>query len=95
MEARLEEGFLEQATRLGIAVAPVGPAWAEAHRSRPELELWDGDGRHPSRAGSYLAACVFAVTLGRSDRGPSDFTGELRPEDARYLQALAASVVRG
>jgi hypothetical protein len=93
MEARLEEGFREQAARLSIATAPVGPAWAEALRGRPGLDLWEGDGRHPALAGSYLAACVFSALITGADPSRSDFAAGLDPNEARYLRAVAAAVV--
>ena len=43
-------------------VVPVGPAWHAAMRD-PSLLLYEDDGSHPTAAGSYLAACVFLVSL--------------------------------
>ena len=59
MQARVADGYEELADLLSADVAPVGLAWAAAVRARPELDLWKGDGRHPTEEGSYLAACVF------------------------------------
>jgi hypothetical protein len=55
----------ELADELGARVVPVGPAWETARRERPELalSLYADDGSHPTLAGSYLAACVFANRL--------------------------------
>src|ERR671932_30368 len=67
MQARLTAGYRAVARETGAAVAPVGTAWAEALRRRPRLGLWDGDGKHPSKLGSYLAACVFYGLLTHHD----------------------------
>jgi hypothetical protein len=67
MQARLAAGYRSVAAETGATVAPVGTAWAEALRRRPELGLWAGDGRHPSKLGSYLAACVFYGLLTHRD----------------------------
>ena len=75
------------------AVAPVGRAWAEALRREPGLELWDGDGMHPSRLGSYLTACVFYAILTGRDPAASGFTAGIAPSEARSLQQVAADVV--
>jgi len=75
-------------------VSPAGLAWAEALRRRPGLDLWDSDGRHPDKEGSYLAACVFYADLTGRDPARSTFTGGLQPADARFLQRVAAGVVR-
>jgi len=42
------------------SVAPVGPAWQD-YPSRNSL--FTSDGSHPSKAGSYLAACVFFESI--------------------------------
>jgi hypothetical protein len=93
MQARLGQDYSQLSEELTVPVAPVGLAWAEALRRRPGVKLWAGDGRHPSRIGSYLAACVFyAVLSGRDPRG-SEFTAELGESEARFLQDVAADVV--
>ena len=48
---------------LEAPVAPVGVAWGRVRAERPDLELFDPDGSHPSSAGTYLAACVLYATL--------------------------------
>jgi hypothetical protein len=93
MQARLTEGYLELAGELGAEVAPVGLAWAEALQRRPGLELWKSDGAHPSKIGSYLAACVFYAILTGRDPTESDFTGDLDAADAWFLQDVAAAAV--
>jgi hypothetical protein len=95
MQARLTEGYEELAGELRAEVAPVGPAWAEAVRRRPGLDLWKRGGGHPNRLGSYLAACVFYGTLTGQDPSRSTFTGGLDPADAHFLQEVAADVVAG
>lgn len=92
MQAALLEGFTELGAELGADVAPVGLAWREALRRRPGIELWKRDGSHPSKLGSYLAACVFySVVTGRDPSG-SDFTAGLDPSDAGFLQDVAGDV---
>jgi hypothetical protein len=94
MQGRLEDGYDGLAATLGTPVARVGAAWAAAVYERPGLELWAGDGRHPNRAGSYLAACVFYRMLSGRDAEGSGFTAGLETGDARFLQRIADEVVR-
>lgn len=45
--------YLEIGRQLGVEVAPVGPAFAEAERRLMTLALHYWDGTHPSAVGSY------------------------------------------
>jgi hypothetical protein len=92
MQARLEQGYDDLGRRLSAPVAPVGAAWREALRRRPGIDLWAGDGRHPNRAGSYLAACVFFAVLERRDPTRSSFDGGLSAGEARFLKRVAGDV---
>ena len=93
MQGRLEQGYADLAATLSTRVVPVGRAWAEALRREPGLELWDGDGMHPSRLGSYLTACVFYAILTGRDPAASGFIAGIAPSEARLLQQVAADVV--
>jgi uncharacterized protein DUF4886 len=93
MHARLAWGYTYLARDLSAALAPVGLAWAEARRRRPDLDLWASDGRHASLAGSYLAACVFYAMLSGRDPSASHFTAGLNEAEARFLKDVASEVV--
>ncbi len=70
MTAQLSEAYSAIGDEVGALVAPVGLAFARAAQLMPEVALRTADGRHPSMAGTYLAACVFYATLmRRSPRG--------------------------
>ena len=94
MQRRLSEGYSALAAELRASVAPAGLAWAEALRQRPGLDLWESDGKHPNRHGSYLAACVFYGILTGRDPVRSTFTAGLQPSDARFLQGVAHAIVQ-
>lgn len=51
------------AAEIGALVVPVGRAWQAALGQGGELRLYTDDGSHPTWAGSYLAACMFHVSL--------------------------------
>jgi uncharacterized protein DUF4886 len=93
MQERLGEGYTELAADLSASVAPVGFAWAEALGRSPQLDLWARDGRHPTRVGSYLAACVLYGLLAARDPNVSRFTAGLEPALARELQHVASDVL--
>lgn len=86
-------GYRQEARRLGARLAPVWDAWMTALERRPGLDLYGWDGHHPSRAGSFLMACVFyAVLTGRDPTGNA-YTAGLESTDARFLQQIAREVV--
>jgi hypothetical protein len=93
MQARVTHAYADLARNLEARVAPVGVAWAEALRRDPTTPLWRRDGRHPSRHGSYLAACVFYALLAERPVEGNPFKANLPTNDARFLQRAAAHVV--
>jgi hypothetical protein len=92
MQMRLTDGYSALGAELGTQIAPAGLAWAEALRREPSLHLWAGDGQHPGRLGSYLAACVFYAMLSGREPTRSRFTAGLEPGQARFLQQVAGDV---
>jgi hypothetical protein len=65
MQAKLSEAYRHAAKKHGIALAPVGEAWAEVRKKDPTLglKLYQKDGSHPSQKGSFVATCVFLRVL--------------------------------
>jgi hypothetical protein len=93
MQRAIDDAYLGLATELGVPVAPVGYLWSIVRTEAPSLALWQDDGSHPSRAGTYLAACVFyAVVFRQSPVGLAAGDG-VSGDDARVLQGAAASVL--
>ena len=79
-----------------IRVIPVGLAFAEAYRRRPDIKLHQSyDGSHPDLLGTYLAAAtVFATLYGISPVGNSyNYFGQVSSEDALFLQQVARDTV--
>ena len=83
----------EQYTRAGNAndalVIPAGLAFAKAIAKRPDVELYVADKRHPSLAGTYLAACTTYATLYRKSPVGLSYTAGLSPDLAALLQTAA------
>ena len=86
------------AEELAGLVIPVGEAWLESRRERPDIHLHHADGSHPSPAGTYLAAAMFYARLGE---GPScvgadhNGFGYLDVEEIRFLQETAVRFTTG
>jgi hypothetical protein len=76
MTAQLAEAYTTAGNENNALVIPAGLAFARAIGKQPELNLYAPDKRHPSLAGTYLAACtVFAVLTGRSPVGNAYLAG--------------------
>jgi len=72
----LTASYKTAANRVGAEVVPAGDAFAICLREQPNINLYDQDNHHPSKEGTYLAACVFYARLfGRSPVGlPCDLS---------------------
>jgi hypothetical protein len=75
LQRRIALAYEETGKDLGATVAPVGLAWQKITASGKPLTLYSADKFHPSEQGSYLAACVFYLTM--VDRKMEGFPGRL------------------
>jgi len=89
MQQQIDAAYLLVAEDLRVPVAPVGFAWYMVGQDHPEIELWQGDGSHPSPAGTYLAACVFYAAIFRENPEGLSFHGGISDEQALALQTAA------
>jgi len=94
MTAQLAEAYTTAGNENNALVIPAGLAFARAVGKQPELNLYAPDKRHPSLAGTYLAACtIFAALTGRSPVGNAYLAGIDAPT-ARFLQTVAWETVQ-
>ncbi|MEL6717684.1 MAG: DUF4886 domain-containing protein [Bacteroidota bacterium] len=107
MQEKITAGYQKLAAMTQSKIVPVGPAWAYAKTLRPDLQLYDPDGSHPSTIGTYLSACVFfAVLTGKSPVGlPARLVTKdknndplylmiISPNDAQFCQEVADKIVK-
>ncbi|WP_024516470.1 hypothetical protein [Bradyrhizobium sp. Tv2a-2] len=94
MTAQLAEAYTVAGNANNALVIPAGLAFARAGQKRPELTLYAPDKRHPSLAGTYLAACTtLAALTGRSPVGNTYLAGLDQPT-AKFLQEVAWETVQ-
>lgn len=92
-----EAHYLAAGNAVKALIIPVGLAFEEAYRRRPDIKLHkDFDGTHPELIGTYLAACVvYASVYGKSPVGNAyDYYGRISKEDAAFLQQVAEDTVK-
>ena len=94
MTAQLAEQYTVAGNANDALVIPAGLAFARAIEGRPELELYQADKRHPTLAGTYLAACTTWAALSKKSPVGNSYTAGLAPELAAYLQKAAWDAVQ-
>ena len=95
MTAQLAEQYTMAANANNTLVVPAGLAFAKAIAMSPDIELYEADKRHPSLAGTYLAACtVYASLYGKTPVGLS-YTAGLAPDVVKLLQTSAWEALQG
>lgn len=90
--------FSDVARQTGATVIPVGLAFEESYKRRPDVRLHDEhDGSHPSVAGTYLAAAVaYKALYGLDPVGNAyNYHGKVAPDLALHLQKVARDVMVG
>ncbi len=94
MFARVDDVYARAAHRLDARLAPVGLAFKRALQQHPDLRLYRPDGSHPSRSGTFLAACVIFGSLTDSDPARSAYRPhEISRSEARKLKQVAAAAL--
>jgi hypothetical protein len=94
LHERQRESYRRVAKAVNVRLAPVGDAWHIAGTELPRVTLYDSDGLHASRAGTYLTA---AVLVGMLSGRPPDAARPLAsgdPASARALRVLAWRTAR-
>lgn len=92
MDSLLHERYMMMGDDNDAEVAPVGAVWHYLRDTHPEIELYIGDGSHPSGAGSYAAACTFYTAIFRKD--PTEITyGYTIPADQAEIIREAAKLI--
>ncbi len=93
MTAQLAEAYVKAANDNDAYVIPAGLAFARSIAKRPDLNLYIDDKRHPSLAGTYLAACTVYAALFKKSPVGLKYTAGLAPDVAAHLQEIAQETV--
>jgi hypothetical protein len=89
MTQSLAEAYTEAGKQNNAHVIPAGLAFARSIASNPSLNLYVPDKRHPSLAGTYLAACVVLASVHGVNPIGNSYTAGLDADVARHLQTTA------
>lgn len=94
MITELAEAYTRAGNDNNALVVPAGLAFANALKQRPELVLHAGDKRHPSMAGTYLAAATIYAAIFKRSPTDSTYRAGLDPDIATFLQQVAWDTVQ-
>ncbi len=89
MTQQLAAEYIKAGKQNNALVVPAGLAFAASVAKRPELNLYIADKRHPSLAGTYLAACTVMASVYKKNPVGSKYTAGLPADVAGHLQAVA------
>jgi hypothetical protein len=93
MDSLLSLRYRMMAEDNNAILSPVGAVWKYIRLTFPNIELYQGDGSHPSVAGTYLAACCFYTALFRKDPTLITFNSGLSATFASTIRNAAKLVV--
>jgi hypothetical protein len=94
MTAQLAEAYTRAANDNDAYVIPAGLAFARHVAARPDVNLYVADKRHPSLAGSYLAAATTYAAIFKKSPVGSTYAAGLDPALAKSLQQAAWDTVQ-
>jgi hypothetical protein len=94
MTAALAEAYTKAGNDNDALVIPAGLAFARALQQKPGLVLHASDKRHPSLAGTYLAACTIYAALYKKSPEGLGYTAGLDADTAKFLQGVAWHTVQ-
>ena len=94
---KLADNTIRVGNKAGMMVVPVGLAFSEVRKQRPDLVMHMPDKSHPTAAGTYLYAAVLYSVLFHRTPADINYLGEcekpLAPETASFLRDLAWKTV--
>lgn len=94
MTQGLADAYTEAGRQNNAHVIPAGLAFAASVARRPDVNLYVADKRHPSLAGSYLAAATMVASVWNVNPVGAQYTAGLPADVARHLQQVAWDTVR-
>ena len=89
MTKLLAEEYTLAGNKNNTLVMPVGLAYKNSMKAYPEINLYHPDNRHPSKAGTYLSACVMFASIFQISPVGITYTFDLDKKVALNLQKIA------
>jgi hypothetical protein len=95
MQDLIKQQTVRAADIFSIGVCPVGEAWKKVQKSDQNMELYTADNYHPTKTGSYIAACTFYTTLFAESAYGNKSTININPANRKTIETISATVLIG
>ena len=89
MTEQLAAEYIKAGKTNNALVVPAGYAFSNSLKKRPDIVLNVSDKRHPTLAGTYLAACTVMASLYKINPVGNKYAAGLPADVASHLQAVA------
>ncbi len=93
MDDALRASYIYMAEENNAEVAPVGAVWRHLRTNNPEIDLYSGDGSHPSSTGTYAAACTFYTLIYKKDPTLTTWNSGLNEDVVSTIKSAVKTVV--
>jgi len=92
MSLKIQKGYAFIGKKYGIPLVPVGNVFQLVRAKYPKINLYAEDAMHPSKEGSYLAACTFYSAIFK-ESCIGALTKTIAFEDANRIQETVSNFV--
>jgi hypothetical protein len=93
MDSLLAMRYKMMAEENNALLAPAAQVWRFLRVNHPEIELYQGDGSHPSANGTYAAACAFYSTIFRKPANLISNNAGINANHATIIRLASDSIV--
>ena len=93
MDDVIKATYIYMAETNEAELAPAGAVWRYLRENHPSINLYSGDGSHPSLAGSYAVACAFYTMIYKKDPTSITWNSTLTESDANLIKIAAKTIV--
>lgn len=91
---KLYRAYRKLAKKYHIAMAPVSVSYSRVKSKYPQYVIYDNDGHHASKLGSYLTACTLFSTLFDQDADAVAYTGKLSKRMCGNLKKIVTDITQ-
>jgi hypothetical protein len=88
----ISNGYCYIGNKFDIPIVPVGEVWRKVANKHKKISLYHNDLAHPSKYGSYLAACTFYTAIFK-ESSLGAYTKTISAEVAKTIQTEASDYV--